>query len=358
MRIGIDGRELCGHPTGVGRYLGGLLREWAQSDQAARHEFLIYLPTSPAVDGLDARFQQRRLVPSGATIWEQVRLPAAIARDRLDLFFSPGYTAPLATRVPVVVAIHDLSFAAHPEWFSKREGTRRRLLSRWTARKAAAVITISQFSRGEVVSRFDVASDRVHVIPPGIDPPAGYITASLSPAKRVLYVGSIFNRRHVPDLISAFGAMARKHPDVELDLVGDNRSYPGQDIASMIAAQSQGRARWHRYVSDAELGSLYRSAGAFAFLSEYEGLGMTPLEALSVGVPSVLLDTAVARESCGDSALYVSPGDIPATTAALEQLLFDAPTRARLLAAGPAVLDRFKWPQAATATLRVLESVG
>ncbi len=71
---------------------------------------------------------------------------------------------------------------------------------------------------------------------------------------------------------------------------------------------------------------MYASARAFAFLSEYEGLGLTPLEALACGVPSVLLDTPIARESCGDAALYVPKGDIPATAAALERLLFDDAT--------------------------------
>jgi glycosyltransferase involved in cell wall biosynthesis len=108
-------------------------------------------------------------------------------------------------------------------------------------------------------------------------------------------------------------------------------------------------------VADTELSSLYSAATAFAFLSEYEGLGLTPLEALTCGVPSVLLDTPVARESCGDAALYVHKGDIRATAAALEQLLFNAGIRESLLAAAPAVLARYDWPQAARETLAVLE---
>ena len=88
-----------------------------------------------------------------------------------------------------------------------------------------------------------------------------------------------------------------------------------------------------------ELVELYARARAFAFLSEYEGFGMTPLEALAAGVPPVVLDTPVARESCGDAALYVPRGDgSAATTRALETALFDDTARARVLAAAPAVL--------------------
>ncbi len=104
-----------------------------------------------------------------------------------------------------------------------------------------------------------------------------------------------------------------------------------------------------------QLSELYAQARAFAFLSEYEGLGMTPLEALAAGIPPVVLDTAVARETCGDAALYVPRGDIPATTRALELALFDEPTRARILAAAPAALARYDWPRAARETLAVLE---
>ena len=127
--------------------------------------------------------------------------------------------------------------------------------------------------------------------------------------------------------------------------MGDNRSRPYQDLDAQIAATGlPAQIRWRRWLPDQELGALYGSARAFAFLSAYEGLGLTPLEALSVGVPPVLLDTPVARESCGDAALYVPADDRQAVTAALELLLFDTATRQRLLDAAPAVLARYSWP--------------
>ncbi|MGH2898817.1 MAG: glycosyltransferase, partial [Solirubrobacteraceae bacterium] len=100
---------------------------------------------------------------------------------------------------------------------------------------------------------------------------------------------------------------------------------------------------------------LYAEARAFAFLSEYEGLGLTPLEALANGVPPVLLDTQVARESCGDAAVYVPANDVPSVTRALNALLFDEPTRLQVLAAAPAALAKYSWPRAARDTLAVLE---
>ena len=364
MRIGIDARELCGRATGVGRYLGGLLREWAADSRARAHEFVLYAP-EPIALSLDARrFPTRTIAGSPGTWWEQVQMPRVVASDHLDVWFAPAYTAPLRLAAPIVVAIHDLSFVAHPEWFRLREGARRRWLTRQTASRAAAVVTISEFSKRELIDRLDVPAGKIHVIPPGIeagDSRQAGSTVSQQPSAishaRVLFVGSIFNRRHVTDLIRAFAPIARAHAGASLDIVGDNRSYPREDLRWTIAGeQLEAQVRWHEYVSDEQLGTLYAEARAFAFLSEYEGLGLTPLEALAAGVPPILLDTPIARESCGDAAIYVPVSDLPATTRALESLLFDETVRQRILGAAPAELAKYSWPRAARETLAVLEA--
>jgi glycosyltransferase involved in cell wall biosynthesis len=377
MRIGIDAREVCGRPTGVGRYLGGLLREWSDDARARAHEFVLYAPAPIALQ-LDARrFPSRTIGGSGGTWWEQVQVPRAVASDHLDVWFAPAYTAPLRLNAQTVVAIHDLSFVAHPEWFRLREGARRRWLTGRAASRAATVITISEFSKRELVEHLGVPAQKIRVIPPGIGTGglglgphdlglrASRSVPSPSPQPletgpyRVLFVGSIFNRRHVIDLIRAFGPIARLHPDASLDIVGDDRSYPHEDLrAAIVAEQLEGQVRWHAYATDEQLAALYAGARAFAFLSEYEGLGLTPLEALAAGIPPVLLDTDVARESCGSAAVYVTVRDLPATTRALESMLFDEVARRRILEAAPAALAKYSWPRAARETLAVIETAG
>jgi glycosyltransferase involved in cell wall biosynthesis len=372
MRIGIDARQLCGAQTGVGQYLSGLISEWARpslanvatelratshESRAASCEFVLYMHRSDAsaTVGLDARKFATRLVPgSGGTWWEQAQLPRKTKADHLDVFFAPQYSAPLALNIPTVVAIHDVSFAAHPEWFRTREGVRLRWLARHSAVNARAIVTISEFSRREIVEHLRVPVERVHVISPGI--PERHTTSGGAREARILFVGSIFNRRHVVDLIRAFAEVARAHPEASLDIAGDNRSYPHEDVAAAIAREQTGhQIRWHRYVSDEQLADLYQRARAFAFLSEYEGLGLTPLEALKAGAPPVLLDTPVARETCGDAALYVQSGSLPPITRAIESLLFDGPLRARLLAAAAEVLGKYNWPRAGRETLALIE---
>ena len=352
MRIGVDGRELRGQPTGVGRYLQRLLREWGLSPEARAHQFSIYSPDGAIALPPDLEGEVVRVKGAGGTRWEQGALASALRRDRPDVFFAPGYSGPLLTAIPSVVAIHDVSFAAHPEWFRLREGWRRRLLARATARRAHAVLTISAFSRDEIVRYLGVPSDRVRVIYLGVDPAS--VEAARDPL--VLFVGTMFNRRHVPTLVQAFAEVAATRPDLRLELVGSNRTYPLRDIAAIAHEAGVGaRVAVRDYVSDAELARLYSHASVFAFLSEYEGFGLTPLEAMAFGAVPVVLDTAVAREIYGDAAIRVASPNVSLVASALQAALDDqSAQRTTALAAAPKILSRYRWADTAAQTLSVL----
>jgi glycosyltransferase involved in cell wall biosynthesis len=175
----------------------------------------------------------------------------------------------------------------------------------------------------------------------------------------VLYVGSIFNRRHVPELINGFARLARIHPELHLEIVGDNRTSPHVDLEAMIPSTVlSDRIHVRSYVPDDELRTLYGNSAAFVFLSEYEGFGLTPLEALASRLPVLLLDTPVAREICGDAALYVARPDPVLIEAALSTLLFDAAERERILDEGRRVLARYSWTDCARGVLNVLVEAG
>jgi glycosyltransferase involved in cell wall biosynthesis len=123
-----------------------------------------------------------------------------------------------------------------------------------------------------------------------------------------------------------------------------------------LLARSTAAARIHAraYVSDAELSALYASASVFAFLSDYEGFAMTPLEALAAGIPVVLLDTEVAREIYGPAAIYVARPEPDLIAAALERALLDEHERTRILDAADIQLERYSWRECAQRTLQVL----
>ena len=352
MRIAIDARELTGQPTGVGRYLAEILGAWSRLPAAAAHEFVLCAPESiPASISGGLRVADAT-APGHGTLWEQRVLPRLAAAS--DVLFAPGYTGPLMTPVPMAVTIHDVSFSAHPEWFSWREGLRRRVLTRLSARRAAKIITVSDFSKREIVRRLRVPQDRVEVIYSG----ATTLAPAPRPATReplVLYVGSLFNRRHIPELIDGFSRLAEKYADVRLEIVGDNRTRPHIDVDGLIArSPAAKRIRARSYVADGELAGLYHQASAFAFLSDYEGFAMTPMEALRAEVPVVLLDSEVAREIYGPAALYVGRADAAVIAEGLERVLFDERQRASLLQAAALQLERYSWDECARRTLQVL----
>jgi len=359
LRIGVDARELLGDSTGVGRYLGELLRRWAVRPDAGRRRFVLYAPEPVALKLPESTVTVRVIGAGRGTWWEQTHLRKAVREDRLDLFFAPAYTAPLGTGLPLALTIHDISFIAHPEWFRAGEGLRRRWLTRRGASLASVIFTDSEFSRDEIERHLRVDPGRIQVIPPGTSPPRA-ATGSAPPPREplVLFVGSLFNRRRLPDLIAAFALATRRRPDARLVIVGDNRTWPRQDLVAVAAAHGvTARTEFRSYIPDAELASLYDRASAFAFLSEYEGFGLTPLEAMAAGVPPIVLDTPVAREVCGDAAFYVARGDIEGAARTIEELLADRAAARRVIDRAPAILGRYSWDETAERTLAHLERI-
>jgi glycosyltransferase involved in cell wall biosynthesis len=363
MRVAIDARELCGRPTGVGRYLAGLLSAWARSDQARRHQWTL-IAHAPIQGGEGWRASTRVIAGGGGTGWEQFTLPAALRREPADLLFAPGYTAPLTVATPLVLTIHDVSFFAHPEWFSFREGFRRRQLTGWAARRARAVITDTEFSKAEIQRHIGIAPSRIRTIPLGIssDRVSTRLDTDMSDRRNdsalVLYVGSIFERRRVDRLIQAFDRVIEHVPNATLEIVGENRTrQPKLDLEALKRRSTHShRINIRSYVDEATLADLYRRAAAFVFLSEYEGFGLTPLEALVRGVPPLVLDTAVARETLNGAARYVGAGaSNDEIAASIAEVLTNAAARQDLLAHAAEVLSRYDWDRAGAQTLSVLE---
>ena len=354
LHIGVDGRELLGRPTGVGRYLREVLDGW-RADSAWPHRVTLVVPQAPSAALVARHAHVGWSVEHGAgagTWWEQTRLPRAIARVGADVLLAPAYTGPLRLSCPMVLTIHDLSYFAHPEWFGWREGARRRWLTRLAARRAVAILTVSEFAAADIVTRLGVSRARVHVVRHGAP-----IATSPSTAREpiVLYVGSLFERRHVPELIDGFAEVVAALPRARLVMVGEDRSRRGINPTALAARRGiASHVEWHHYLSEDELVRRYATARVFAFLSEYEGFGMTPLEAMAFGVPPIVLDTPVAREIYADAAWYVAP-TAAEVGQALSCLLTDEALHADFVGRGLARVRAFSWTTAARAVRERLE---
>jgi glycosyltransferase involved in cell wall biosynthesis len=358
IRIGVDARELLGDATGVGRYLAELLRRWTTRADRDRRQFLLYTPGELPLQ-LEPGTATLRIIGRGrGTWWEQTYLRRAVREERPNVFFAPAYTAPLGTDVPLAVTIHDISFVAHPEWFRAGEGLRRRWLTRRAAAGARVIFTDSQFSRAEIVTHLRADADRVRVIPPGVSPRLLRGEPGLAREPLVLFAGSLFNRRRLPDLIDAFARATPDMPASRLVIVGDDRTWPPQDLPGIALERGvASRTRILSYVPDDELAELYARAAVFVFLSEYEGFGLTPLEALAAGVPPVVLDTPVAREVYRDAAVYVPSGDVRAAADAIRRLLVDPEAGRPLVGRAQDLLRLYSWDSAADITLGEIERI-
>ncbi len=362
LRIGVDGRELEGHPTGVGRYLRSLLRRFALED---RHQFVIY-SASPVLLPVDSPNLTTRVLPIGRGLtFEQRALPSSLAADRVDVLLSPAYSCPLFTSVPRATALHDLSFFARREEFGFAHGLRRRIMARLSARVSQSVLACSEFTKGEIrrhLGEAAAAKTSVVRLGPDDDLPAGPARQAsrsalgLAPeAAYVVTVGTVLRRRNVSTLVRATARLQTQHPGVRLGVVGENRSHPFEDVAALAKSLGmEGAVQLSGFVSDEDVARHYSAADVAVFLSEYEGFGLPALEAMARGVPTIIADRGSLNEMFSAGAIVVEPEE-GAVAHAISRVLGDAETRRDLRARGLERAKAFSWERAAAETLAVLE---
>jgi glycosyltransferase involved in cell wall biosynthesis len=365
MRFSVDAHAIGRHLTGNEVYIRNLLSGFASLDKSS--EFIAYLSESGANAEVPANIEVRRVAQNpflrlGLDLSRQLRI------DRPDLLHVQ-YTAPLGCPVPVVVSVHDVSFLEHPEFFSWSRQLQLRCTVERTVRKAARVLTPSEFSREAVIRRYRLHPDRVVAIPYAVSPvfrPIARETARESvrgrfgiPEPFVLMVSDVQIRKNQVGLVRAFAAMLRAHPDFphHLVLVGQPTAYAAKVRA---AAESEGigpRVHFTGFVSDDELLQLYGACDLFAFPSFYEGFGIPILEAMACGRAVACSKTSAMLEVADGAALVFDPASTEAVARAMSDLLLDAGLRTRMERLGLQRATQFSWEQSARKTLDVYYEV-
>lgn len=363
LRIGVDARELAGRGTGTGRYLRQLLLHWPEPDDA-----LLLYTQGPAPDTAPpcAGTVWRGVGPEGARglAWQERHLPPIADADGLDVFFAPAYWCPLRLRVPRVTTVHDVSFFALPWDFTAWEGARRRLLTRLAIGVSTRLIAVSDFTRRELVRLFPSSAAHTTAIPHGADddlppsPPRDEARRRLGLRPRdplVVCVGSVFNRRRLPELLAAVARLTTKHPTLRLAVVGDNRTTPRLDLAGHVASLGLSHhVQLAGFVGDETLAELYAAADAAVYLSEYEGFGLPVVEALRRGIPTLAGNRPALSEIFAGAVALAPPDDADAIARALDAVLTDPDLRRRLADAGSRLVARLRWADAARSTRAVL----
>jgi glycosyltransferase involved in cell wall biosynthesis len=265
--------------------------------------------------------------------WEQAVLPVRARRARLLL--NPANLAPLAFPRNAVV-IHDAAALRHPDWYSPLYARWQRAALPRIAKRARVVITVSEFSRRELLELLGVDA---HVVPGGVDP-RFLPTADPAPAKAALGLTR-------PYVLTVASQTARKNLD-SLDALCRRLGSEGMELVAAVGDRPQfrsggagggGPARPLGHVPDAYLPGLYAGASAFVLPSWHEGFGLTCLEAMACGVPVVAANAGALPETCGEAARYADPGNPEAIATQVLQAVGDEELRAK----GPQRAASFTW---------------
>ena len=288
-----------------------------------------------------------RVIPIPATAllraWERFDHPAVERwTGPVDVVHGTNFVVPPSPRAARLVTVHDLTPVRFPELCGPTS-LRYPALIRRALDQGASVHTVSQSMAGEIVDHFRVDPARVHVIHNGLTPlpPPHFRDESAPPY--ILAIGTVEPRKGLPDLVAAFDRVAGSVSDLQLNIAGP--SGWGEDALDDARRSARHTDRIHRIGWVEDRSTLIAGAMLLAYPSLYEGFGLPPLEAMSLGVPVVTTSAGAIPEVVGDAALVVAPRDVHALAEALLVAATDVAARERLIAAGRERARLFSWEQ-------------
>lgn len=320
--------------SGVQRYAREIVRALDQRPGAADRCVLLMPPGADRLNLLNIPI--RTIGRAGGHLWEQTALAWTARHGRL---LSLGGSGPVRHRRQIVI-IHDAAVFRHPEHFRTGYAAFHRTLNRTLARRAR-LATVSAFSRRELASVLNLSPESIAVAPNSADhlrnitpDPAVIERLDLTMRPYFVALGNLTPNKNLAVAIRALSRLA--DPAVRLVLIGDQ---PAVFDRSAFAADPRLIFAGRR--SDAEIAALLGGAQALVFPSLYEGFGIPPLEAMTLGCPVIASDIPATREVCADAALYFDPADDAALAAHMSEL-FSRPDVARR-DAGLRRADRYAW---------------
>lgn len=353
MRIAIDARKL--HDYGIGTYVRNLVDCLARQDHDDEYVLLCRPADADYLRSLGRRFTPLPEQAGNYSLREQVSIPMALTRARVDLFHAPHYVVSPLTATPYVVTIHDCIHLRFPQYLPNRLApTYARMMMQVAARRARRVLTVSQASKEDILHYLGTPADKVEVIynaldnrlatPPTADDMTRVRERFQLNSPFILYAGNIKPHKNVDRLIEAYSILRRRGvTDVKLMIIGDQISkYP--NLRRLVHRfQLHQHVRFLGFVPEETLSVLYRLASVFVFPSLYEGFGLPPLEAMAAGAPVVTSNTSSLPEVVGDAAVLIDPMDAGAIADAMAHVLGDEHLRAELIRRGHERVKAFSW---------------
>jgi glycosyltransferase involved in cell wall biosynthesis len=332
MKIGIDAREfVSGRITGIGRFLWHFLQHATASKY--QHEYVLFCNQKTHIPHDLPRLKKVIITENITQIWDQVLLPLNIAREKIDVFLTPYFKAPVFLPSKMVLIINDLIPLFFPVEHRLLRRSYFRFMSAATARRATRIMTISEHSRGDIVKFLGLPADKIMVIHLGVEEKS--ISADIReeeirrkyslPQKFILYVGNLSPHKNVESLIRSYASLPvglRENYKLVLAALKSDKyfQYIDKVIREMELTQD---VFFTGFIERKDLPSVYSISSLFAFPSLYEGFGLPPLEAMACGCPVVSSNTSSMPEVLGDAALFFNPNHVEEISQAIKHMLED-----------------------------------
>jgi glycosyltransferase involved in cell wall biosynthesis len=353
VRIGIDARKL--HDFGIGTYIRNLLRQLARLDRQTDYVLFCRQADAQTIASLGENFRSVTEEAANYSIAEQVRIPFALWRERVNLFHAPHYILPPLVPCKSVVTIHDCIHLMFPQYLPSRFALAYAKTSMaMAARRSTHVMTVSESSKRDIMRFFHTDPDKISVIPNAYDERIGVEPGEedvIRVRERyqlhdefVLYAGNVKPHKNLERLIDAFDLVRKRGLDhLKLVLIGDDISKYAALRRAVHHYQLHKYVRFLGYLPEETLAVMYRLAGVFVFPSLYEGFGLPPLEAMASGTPVVTSNVSSLPEVAGDAAVLVDPYDPHAIADGIYRVLTDEALRRDLRQKGLARAHQFSW---------------
>lgn len=369
--IAIDVREAVGEKTGKGWYTAHIVAALLSTDSTTH--FVLFTHKHVA---LFEHFKnaEQEIVHGRGMLWH-LRVRAALiklAKTHHVTFFAPtSFIIPalLPKKIRCVITVHDMVAFLFPTHHNKKAIIIERVFLPMALRKAAAVITVSQSTKRDVLRFFPKIKAPIHVIYNAADQPIPVSEETRAALRKkfnlpkdiILDIGTLEPRKNHVRVLRAFEKIAEKFPHHHLVIAG-GKGWQYQDVfktyAAIVAAHPDLGKRIHflGYVTLEDLQTLYTMAAVFVFPALYEGFGLPALEALTHGCPVIVPNNSSLPEVVGDAAVLVNPYSEEEISAALERILSDPNFAQTLRTKGKLQSQKFSWEKSGEEILAVLQS--
>ena len=300
-------------------------------------------------------------------IWFEYSIPRVLKKIKADVFLSPDAYLSLRTKVPSVPVFHDLNFEHYPEDLPFLERKYYHYFFPKYARKADTIVTVSEFSKKDIVNQYDIDPDKINVVYNGVNEQFKPVNDTVKQEVRqkisggcpyFIFVGALHPRKNLARLFSAFDYFKEQHvTDVKLVVVGNKKYWTKKIQQAFEGMKHKDEVFFSGRMSAAELRNTVASALGMAYVSYFEGFGLPILEAFGCDTPVITSNVTSMPEVAGDAAMLVDPFSVKSIAEGLEKIALDPDLREDLIKKGRERRKLFTWDNSAEQLWSVLEKL-